>query len=137
MREPQRITVGAWVYSVRPLPAGAGLALMARLARMAGPGVAGLLEGGGGGAIGRALAGLLERVSPDEIVEVARQLAATTEVSQPGGRAPASLAEVFDVHFAGDYLSLVDWLRFALEVNFGPFVAALAARLGRVAPPAA
>jgi hypothetical protein len=104
---------------------------------MAGPGVAGLLEGGGGGAIGRALAGLLERVSPEEIVEVARQLAATTEVSQPGGRAPAQLSEVFDVHFAGDYLALVDWLRFALEVNFGPFVAALAARLGRAAPPAA
>jgi hypothetical protein len=34
-------------------------------------------------------------------------------------------------------LALVDWLRFALEVNFGPFVAALAARLGRAAPPAA
>jgi hypothetical protein len=137
MREPQRTTIGAWVYSVRPLPAGAGLALMARLARMAGPGVAGLLEGGGGGAIGRALAGLLERVSPDEIVEVARQLAGTTEVSQPGGRAPAQLSEVFDVHFAGDYLALVDWLRFALEVNFGPFVVALATRLGRAAPPAA
>lgn len=137
MREPQRTTIAAWVYSVRPLPAGPGLALLARLARMLGPGVAGLLEGGGGAAIGRALSQLLERVAPEEVVEIARQLAATTEVSQPGGRAPASLAEVFDVHFAGDYLALVDWLRFALEVNFGPFVAALAGRIGRGAPPAA
>lgn len=131
MREPQRTTIGAWTYSVRPLPAGQGLALMARLSKMLGPGVAALVAGDGGGAIGRALAGLLERVSPEEVVEIARQLAATTEVSQAGGRTPANLAEVFDVHFAADYMAMMEWLRVSLEVNFGPFVEGLRARLGR------
>lgn len=131
MREPQSTTIGAWRYSVRPLPAGQGLALMARLSKMLGPGVAALVSGDGGGAIGRALSGLLERVNPEEVVEIARHLAATTEVSQPGGKVPASLAEVFDVHFAADYMAMMEWMKFALEVNFGPFVEGLRARLGR------
>ncbi len=131
MREPQTTTIGAWRYSVKPLPAGQGLALMARLSKMLGPGVAALVANDGSGAIGRALSGLLERVNPEEVVEIARQLAATTEVSQAGAKAPASLAEVFDVHFAGDYGPMMEWLKFALEVNFGPFVAALRGRLGR------
>lgn len=130
MRDPQSTTIGAWRYTVKPLPAGQGLALMARLAKMLGPGVAGLVSGEEGGAIGRALASLLERVQPEEVVEIARQLAATTEVSQPGGKTPASLVEVFDLHFAADYLTLMDFLRFALEVNFGPFVEGLKGRLG-------
>lgn len=131
MRDPQSTTIGAWRYTVKPLPAGQGLALMARLAKMLGPGVAALVSGEGGGAIGRALAGLLERVSPEEVVEIARQLAATTEASQAGASKAANLAEVFDLHFAGDYLPLLDFLRFALEVNFGPFVGGLRVRLGR------
>lgn len=131
MREPQSTTIGAWTYSVRPLPAGQGLALMARLARMLGPGVAALVSGEGNGAIARALSGLLERVDPDALVVIARELAATTEVSQPGGRTPAKLSEVFDVHFAADYMALMEFLRFALEVNFGPFVEGLRMRLGR------
>lgn len=131
MREPQTTTIGAWRYSVKPLPAGQGLALMARLSKMLGPGVAALVANDGSGAIGRALAGLLERVSPEEVVEIARQLAATTEVSQAGGKAPAKLDEVFDTFFAGDFLPLLDFLKFALEVNFGPFVEGLRARLGR------
>ncbi len=132
MRDPQSTTIGAWRYTVKPLPAGAGLALMARLAKMLGAGAAGLLGGDStSAAVARAVGSLLERVNPEEVVEIARQLAAATEVSQPGAKAPALLSEVFDLHFAGDYMALVEWLKFALEVNFGPFVAGLSKRLGR------
>ena len=44
MREPQQTTIGAWRYTVRPLPTGTGLALMWRLARMLGPALASRLR---------------------------------------------------------------------------------------------
>jgi hypothetical protein len=31
------------------------------------------------------------------------------------------LADVFDVHFAGHYFEMVQWLSFCLGLNFGPF----------------
>lgn len=131
MRDPQTTTVDGWRYTVRPLPTGRGLALAWRLARMLGPAFSALLgaaDAGAEGALGKALDALVERVTPDELVEIARELAGTADIVQPGGAKPASLGEVFDVHFAGDYLALMDFLRFALEVNFGPFVEGLRRR---------
>ena len=138
MREPQQTTIGAWRYTVRPFPTGTGLALMWRLARMLGPALAALIRGAEGveGAIGSSFNALVDRVTPEELTEIARQLAATADVVQPGGSQPAALGEVFDLHFAGDYLALFDFLRFALEVNFGPFVEGLRRRAAARKPDA-
>lgn len=131
MRDPKTTTIDGWRYTVRPLPTSRGLSLVWRLARMLGPAFSALLaaaDGGVEGAFGKALDALVERVTPDELVDIARELAGTADIIQSGGSKSAALGEVFDVHFAGDYLALLDFLRFALETNFGPFVEGLRRR---------
>lgn len=128
MRTPQSVTIDGWRYTVTPLPAGAGLALVARVAKLLGPSLAALLRGASGDALGAALTALVDRVSPVELVEIAKEITAGTKAVQPGGKEAAELSVIFDDHFGGDYLRLLDVVKFAAEVNFGPFVAGLRAR---------
>lgn len=125
MRPPQTTVINGWTYEVRPLPAGQGLHLLTRLTRILGAGAVGVASTG---SVARAVEGVLERAEPDAVVAIARELAASATISQPGAKAPAKLDEVFDVHFAGDYEPMFAFLRFAMEVNFRPFVEGLARR---------
>ena len=50
------------------------------------------------------------------------------------GAGQVALDKVFDLHFAGDYESLLRWLAFSVEVNFGPLLAGLRGRVAAVAP---
>lgn len=127
MREPQTKAIGGVLYEVTPLPAGKGLALLTRLAKLVAPALAAApsLKDIGNFA-GEAIAGLLENLTEEDTAHVCRVLAENTRVQKPTGM--AALAAIFDLHFQGDYLALVEWARFALEVNYAGFFAAITAK---------
>jgi hypothetical protein len=139
MRDPLTETIDGRTYEVTPLPAGQALKTLARLLRLVAPalGKPGSLRAAGQtlqqvilGGIG----GALERLDGEELDALCRELAQTTMVR--GGGAPFRLDAQFDVHFQGDVLGVLRWLRFALEANFGPLFSALG-QAPPSAPPAA
>lgn len=66
-------------------------------------------------------------LSEDDYDWVVEKLARATDV-QMGDKAP-SLWSIYDLHFAGKPVEKLEWLRFAVEVNFGPFFLAIMARV--------
>lgn len=132
MREPEVISLGEHTYEIKPLNTSAMLKLMTRMARILGPSAA-MLDNPADLAkmsnIGRVLADLAERMEESDVVEVCKVLAEHTEILNGdcklrlGGGAGAQ----WDLHFQGDPVGLFRWLGKALEVNFGPLAAWLAA----------
>jgi hypothetical protein len=131
-------TIGRYAYTVTQLRAKQGNAVLVRLAKLAGPTLGALFSGGEEGA-GEAL----ERVSLGGLGAALREFAAglteadldwlcttfadcTTVEIEPGSVKP--LRGIFDLHFAGAYLELFEWIAFCLEVNFADFFGALVAR---------
>lgn len=118
MREPDVRDIEGAIYEVRPLPTTKGLRLMTRLARILGDGAGALMEGSSG--VAKALPALLESIPDDLLAEVCVMLGERTTVVLSPSQKPPLTGEFFEVHFAGRYHVLVQWLRFALEVNYGP-----------------
>lgn len=124
MREPEETTIGGVRYKVAPLPAGKGLAVLARLGKILGPaaargtGAAGITDLAGAVV---AAGGALEKLDPADLDALCRDLAASSQVEAvPGGGKFVSLADCFDVHFMANYGALFRWVKFAVMVNFGP-----------------
>lgn len=133
MRTPEKKTIGTKVYQVTPLPAGKGLAVMARCARILGPALGEVPSLASLATSGPAMLGkLLERVSEADVTALCAAFAEYTQVGD--GQTMVSLARCFDMHFQGDYLALWDWLRLCFEVNFAPLFDGLAGALA--GPPA-
>ncbi len=125
MRSPEVRTIGEHTYSVTPLPAGVGLRVFALLMRVGGPALANLKSLAELQSNGLAiLAHVIENVDGELLVETCAKLAPYTTLDNG-----QSLVKCFDLHFQGDYLSLFEWLKFSLEVNFGPFFSGLLARV--------
>jgi len=120
MRNPSDIVIDGDVYRVTPLPAGKGLRVFVIVAKTVSPALSkigslkelgdGLLEG---------LSAVTEKLDPDDFVTVCNLLAENTTLRRKDGK-ELGLSAVFDMHFAGNYVALVKWLKFALEVNLGP-----------------
>ena len=139
MREPERKQIGAHTYIVTPLGAKRGMRLLSRLARIAGPGMTKLATADVKGprivgipvaAIVAAADGILERLADDDLEVVSQMLAESTMVASESGKA-TKLDPIFDSHFGNAYAELFQWLRFALEVNFGPLFFALRDAAGK------
>lgn len=131
----QQRLIGKHRYRVRPLPYGEGWPLFLRLARVAGPALAEALGTADGGDIGEldvakvapALKTLLANLDEETFRSAQDQLAEATEVEVQPGKWP-QLSTVMELHFSGQYMEALQWLAFALEVNFGGF-------LGDLKPP--
>jgi len=125
MREPERKEIGGKVYEVTPMPAGKGLGVMQRMAKAAAPAVLKAARGETGGEL-VAIADLVESLASDDLAAIAKLFAEHAMVGD--GENMVKLSTVFDVHFAGDYLALFEWLAFAAKVNFGPLLDGLKRR---------
>lgn len=134
----QEKTIGKHRYQVTQLTAWDSLFMKARLARVFGPAMAKGLGGFKGFVdrdvleaaqkIGPALEALFLTLTPEEIREITNGLLKTAIVfvkGQNGQTVNRPVLDVFDLHFQGEDLELFGLLRFAFEVNFGPFFAAL------------
>lgn len=117
MREAEVIDIEGFTYEVRPLPTTQGLRLMHTLAQVMGAGVSVVMEGPQG--IAKMVPEMVERITPEKLTEVCAMLGARTSV-RVGDKKPSLTGEFFEAHFAARYHVLVQWLRFSLEVNFGP-----------------
>jgi len=144
--EQQRV-IGGLTYAVQPLSARKSLQVMTRVLKMAAPGfgdVASLARAAN--AVGVLLSGAAEELDEEVVLFVCDAFAEATKVEvEPGKLLPLRSNNVsqWDDHFRGKPVELFAWIRFAAEVNFGPLVAELKAKMASaaasspsVAPPA-
>lgn len=131
-------TIGKAAYACTQFTGRHGLKMQARLLRLLGPVLGGLLGSGKSGSVmdldvdfGAAL-GTLAQVDPDEFTALAVDLLAST---RRDGKEIG--AEVIDLEYAGNYGELYQALAFVVDHNFGNLFGAggigdLAARLEKL-----
>ena len=133
----ENLELNSHVFTVSQLPAMRATKLAARLGRVLGPVLATLFSGmkvqpnqevtlasllSSDLDLERVVGVLFEKLSPDELEALLRELFATTQ------RDGVDLMPVFDIAFQGDSLGdLVVLVPFALRVQFGSFGSALRA----------
>jgi len=125
MRVEQSREIDGFTYQVNQLPARKGLELLTEVATVAGPlvaamgdkGLSGLLdsEADGGAFLGvaKAIAGSLDS---KRVLGITDTLAGVTYLE-----GKALTGNALDAHFMGRVFSMLKWLAFALEVQFGDF----------------
>jgi hypothetical protein len=126
-REKQSRSIDGVTYTVTQLPGRASLRTLARVARMFGP-VANIAGG-----LVPAIVDTLRKLDLDDVVILAEELAdgATVRASVvTRDRSHVDLPLDLDEHFAGKVGPMLEWIAFALEVNFAPFFADLARTMG-------
>lgn len=121
-REPQVRQIGRFEYRVTPLGARDGCRVLSRLMKMMGRGA---VKGSELEAIGAILENLEESDLDYFITAFDKYTSVHIGDKWPG------LADIFDAHFVSDYLEMLTWLKFALEVNFGGFFSAVAGLAGQ------
>lgn len=135
MRETKTKTIGdrGYRYHVTQFGARHGMRVAIRLMKMiggaAGAALAADEEGFDARVVGAIVANLAETVSEADFEFLCTEFGGATSIS--GGdfgerQAPLATEGLFDLHFAGQYVDLGAWLVFAVEVNFGGFLAVAA-----------
>jgi hypothetical protein len=128
--------IGRFEYEVKQLGAIAGRDLLVRLAKTLGPALGMVLNGKASLAhAGAALAVAAEHLDPAELEHFCDVLGRSSSVYvQEGGKSVVKTLDLGfqELHFAGEYAEMFEWLGFALEVNFGNFIAAVKARAASV-----
>lgn len=90
-----------------------------------------VVDDGTAQAIERALGGLFEKLSKEQVRYLISVMSPVTEVRQ-GDKWP-QLDSIFTVHFRGDPAGIFRWLGFAMQVNFRGFFSGIAGAIGRAA----
>lgn len=120
--ESQTKQIGDFSYKVRTLGAKVGNRVLLKMSKSVGALL--LVAGGGRGVTAGAIASALASLSEDDFDWIVMKLSEATDLTLPDGREPCLGGQngaVFDQHFAGRYDAELEWLEFAIEVNFGPF----------------
>jgi hypothetical protein len=129
MRETKEKQIGerGFVYHVTQFGAREGGRVLVRLLKMVGGAAGAAVESEQDfdmRTVGKIVSNLAESVSEEDFDTLVATFMKTTDVS--GGayktRAPLATDGLFDLHFAGAYGELGQWLMFAIEVNFGSFL---------------
>jgi hypothetical protein len=133
VRDVHRTKINGRAYAAPLLPAGKGIRILTRVTKLAGASLGNVtsvreaLEKGG-----EVIRGFAERLDDAEVESILRDFAEVTEVEHsPGTGNMVPLKNCFDLHFAGNYLELIEWAAWSFKVNFGPLVSALGARFAR------
>lgn len=139
LKEEER-EIGGIKYRVTQLLVTPGKDLLFRLGQILGPVIARGLEGGAVDLEHANLSGMItelcERAKPEDFDRFCTVLAKQTQFSPSEGRW-IPLAQEWEFHFAGRYEDLLQWMKFALEVQFGGFSSGLASLFGVGVGPAA
>ncbi len=133
MRSTDTRTIDGFSYDVTQLPGMRGVRFLARLGRIVGPSLGGLitsLQGGGlAGADLSAVAVSVGRLFIDltenELEAICRELLGSATYRDPVTQKIVPVMDDFDLHFQGRAASVLKLLAFALEVNYGNFFDAL------------
>jgi len=119
-------TIGGLVYTVQPLPTRKALQVMARVLKMAAPGfgdVASLERAAEHmGALVGTLTALLGELDEAVLLFLCESFAEVSRVETAPGRRLSLGGAQLDEHFRGKLPDLFEWLKFAVEVTYGPLV---------------
>lgn len=127
--ETKQIGDRGYSYTVEQFGARQGGRVLIRLAKMLGKPIGDAVSAGNEldvQTIGRLLAGLSASVNEADYDYLCDVFLAKTHVSggDYGARiVPLSTGGMFDLHFGGAYAELGEWILFAVEVNYGSFLA--------------
>lgn len=118
--------IGGLVYTVQALPTRRALQVMTRVLKMAAPGfgdVASLERAAEHmGALVGTLTSLMGELDENVLLFLCESFAEVSRVEiSPGKRLALGGAQI-DEHFRGKLPELFEWLRFAVEVTYGPLV---------------
>ena len=121
--QTREITIGDFTYEVKQLDAITGRKAFVRLCNILGPVFANaeqLQNENDAAALFGAFASSLKEADMDHFCEM---FGARTEVTPlAGGGEPRTLVKLFFMeHFAGNYMEMLEWLAFCLQVNFESF----------------
>lgn len=132
MLAPETRTIGEHTYRVTQLGTFEGQEVLVRIVKLIGPSGSSFLDGLGAAAgsgekieaslamgISEAVREVTTRLSGPDLLFATQKFAARTDIIYHD-RAP-TLANTYDVHFAGAYDEWIGWLAFCLEVNFRSF----------------
>lgn len=118
--------IGGLVYTVMPLPTRKALQVMARVLKMAAPGfgdVASLERAAEHmGALVGTLTALLGELDEAVLLFLCESFAEVSRVETAPGRRLSLGGAQLDEHFRGKLPDLFEWLKFAVEVTYGPLV---------------
>ena len=118
MRESKTKVIGGEEYQVTQMGAVKGSQVFVRLVKVLGP------------LMGDNLEAALSALKEEDVTYLINAFQPYTMIQGKG-----DLSGFFDVHFAGKYKEMLEWLFFSVEVNFGSFLGAngLAALAGTAA----
>ncbi len=115
--EKQSKVVGEFEYTVTQLGAKMADRVLLKIMKSVAPVFLVMGAARNGGKID--VAGALAALSEEDFEWVRDRLAESTDVQLDKG-APR-LLQIYDAHFRGKTMERVEWLEFAIEVNYGPF----------------
>lgn len=140
MLKKETKTIGEHTYEVTQLDAVRGRSVFLRFAKLIAPGAGDVVENTGeetNTRIVKALAKIVQNVSEEDLNVFCDVFSQSTclQVTGDDGRMRApKLKETFNLHFAGNYDEMIQWLYFCFEVNFGNFFAKAGLRRATPAP---
>jgi hypothetical protein len=126
-RKEERRTIGRYEYIVTQLPWEKWVTLSTRLARLLAPAAAAASANSG---IVEAVGGIAALLDEKEVFFAAEVLGESSRVVIDD-KAPTLTRKFQALHWDGEYSEFIQWLRFALEVNFSDFFAGLPSLLGK------
>ena len=118
MQQSKTVTIGSDTYTITQLGAKKGRAVAVRLAKLLAP----MAEGED-----RGLSAALQNLSDADLEYVCDAFAALTSVKMERGS--PQLDAIFDMHFAGKYGAMVNWLVECVKFNFADFLDELSVKL--------
>lgn len=126
--------IGDSTYKVSQLGAIKGRSVMLRLTKCLGPALVGLASRE---TLKASIPDLLANmdIEEEDLTYFCDSFAEKTFVVTPDGKMPR-LDNVFDLHFAGRYMEMIQWLGFCLEVNYAGFFRGAADRVAAAQPSA-
>lgn len=116
--ETKTKTIKSTQYDMRQFGALQGRKVLARLLQTVGPAIGAI-----GGSPEAALALAISKFDSDTVDYLCDSFAPFTTIHVNGKG--IALEAVFNVHYAGNYGEMLQWLAFALEVNYASFFADL------------
>ena len=128
MRETKQKQIGTrgHTYHVTQFGARHGGRVLVRLLKMIGGAAGEAMKGDADGfdmrTVGGMVSNLAETVNEDDFDYLCDTFAKTTSIELDGKVVSLTTEGLFDLHFAGAYIELGQWLLFAVEVNFGGFL---------------
>lgn len=121
--ETKQVVIKGKTYTASTLPAMRGLRLLTKIGKVAGPAMAAGLDAD----LTTAARALFDGLDENEVENIIKALLSTVTVTDERGNQRDVLAG-FDVEYSGAGLvDVFEVVKFALETNFGPIGAALAA----------